>query len=327
MIIDAHAHVLPPDYPERGGFPLMSPVSEESAREIVSDTHPTDLREDFFRAEARLEALDAAGVDQEVVSPMPPLLNYALPVAVGRDLFRHVNDSIANMVDSGLGRIHGMGIVPLQDPAVAAAELATFAGLGLRGVELGSQVNGVPIGDRRFLEVFQEAERLGLSIFVHTLQRADEVGLAPSQSVSVGVGIEATRGAASLLLGETAQRCSLDHVMFTHAGGGLPSILARADYFWGTSAEAGRSAEPPSAIARRAYYDSMTFDPHGLRFIVDFLGADRIVLGSDFPGIARPARLDDQLVSLGLSEADHARVTHANALNFLHLSRSMSVYN
>jgi len=154
---------------------------------------------------------------------------------------------------------------------------------------------------------------------VHTLQRPDEVGLAPSLSVSVGVGIEATRGAASVLLGETAQRCSLDHVMFTHAGGGLPSILARADHFWGTSAEAGRTLEPPSALARRAYYDSMTFEPHGLRFIVDFLGADRVVLGSDFPGIARPARLDDQLVSLGLGEADHARVTHANALHFLHL--------
>jgi len=317
MTIDAHAHILPRDYPVRDGFPRMEAVSGESARDIFFGAFSYRARDVFFDAEKRIEALDGAGIDEEIVSPMPPLLNYTLDAALGEDLFSYVNEVVAGYVAAGGGRIHGFGIVPLQDPAVAARQLSQIADLGLSGVEIATHVNGVEIGDIRFREVFQEAERLGLATFVHTLPRADEPGVPAALRGSVGVGIEATRGASSLAFGGHAEHCALDRVLFSHAAGGLPSVLARVDYFWQNAPEETRSATRPSDVARRFYYDSMVFDPSGLRFVIDYLGADRIVLGTDFPAMARPARLVDLLEPLHLDDETHDLIASGNARRLL----------
>jgi len=317
MIIDAHAHVLPRDYPEQEAFPRMAAVDGETARDMFFGAFHYRARDVFFDVERRIEALDAAEVDEEIVSPMPPLLNYTLAIEPGTSLFRYVNETLAHYVAEGAGRIHGLGVIPLQDPDRAAAELQRIADLGLRGAEIGSHVNGVPIGDTRFAAVFQEAERLGLGLFVHTMPRADEVGVDAAYRGSIGVGIEGTRGAASIALGELPASCRLDRLLFSHAAGGLPSILARADYFWSQQAEEQRAAERPSDIARRFYYDSMVFDPRGLRFVIDYLGADRIVLGTDFPAMARPVTLASLLEPLGLGETDFRSIAAENARRFL----------
>jgi aminocarboxymuconate-semialdehyde decarboxylase len=107
-----------------------------------------------------------------VVSPMPPLLRYDLPVADGLALARHVNDFTAQLCSVDPARLIGLGLVPLQDPEAAAAELAAVGGQGLRGVEIASNVLDASIGDERFLPFFAEAERLGLAIFVHALPTA-----------------------------------------------------------------------------------------------------------------------------------------------------------
>lgn len=323
MIIDAHAHILPRDFPQKDGFPQMEPVDADTARTLVFGATRFKARDTFFDVERRIEALDESGVDEEIVSPMPPLLNYTLDAATGVSLFRYVNDVVAQHVQEGQGRIHGIGIVPMQDPDLATAELAGFGGLGLRGVEIGSHINGVEIGDARFAGFFEEVERLGLSIFIHTLPRADEVGLAATLRGSIGVGIEAARAAASLAFGGHAQAFALDHVLFSHAAGGFPLMLARADYFWEMQDEATRAAEPPSAVARRFFYDSMVFDPRGLRFIIDYLGADRVVLGTDFPAMPRHGELSSAIDGFGLSQEDYNLVASGNAQTFLSLDSAV----
>src|SRR5690606_38362583 len=136
------------------------PLDGDSAREMFFGAFHYRAKDVWFDAERRLEAMDECAVDEEIISPMPPLLNYTLDIETGTSLFRHVNDAIAGYVAAGAGRIHGLGIVPLQDPEVAAAELTRIADLGLRGAEIATHVNGTPIGEPEFLVVFQEAERL-----------------------------------------------------------------------------------------------------------------------------------------------------------------------
>jgi aminocarboxymuconate-semialdehyde decarboxylase len=94
-------------------------------------------------------------------------------------------------------------------------------------------------------------------------------------------------------------------------------MLARADYFGGNADPATRTPEPPSVLARRFFYDSMVFDPRGLRFVVDYLGADRIVLGTDFPAMPRPDSLASLLDVLDLTPEDHERIASGNARAFL----------
>lgn len=324
MIIDAHAHAIPGTFPLREGFPAMEPIDADTARTLVFGTTRFRARATFFDAESRIEAMDSSGVDQEIVSPMPPLLNTTVDAHLGRDISRYVNESMAEIVAAGAGRIHGLGMVALQDPESAAAELGTVRELGLRGVEVPSNVRGVAIGDARFTEFFREIDRLGLSVFIHALPRADEPELPPHLRASIGVGIEGARAASSLLFGGMADSCRLERVLFSHAAGGLPLMLARADYFWSQQDVDSRPASPPSAVARRFFYDSMLFDPRGLRFCVDYLGADRMVLGTDFPAMARPGMLGSILEGLELSDEDARRIESVNALSFLDLAEALA---
>src|ERR1700749_1165575 len=120
-----------------------SMVPEGDARLLVSSRVRFTARTVWFDAEQRLTASAASGGDAEVVSPFPPLLNYALPAGCGRDLARWVSEYIASLCAAFPGRFYGLGTVPLQDPDLAAADLSAVADLGLAGVEIASDVAGV----------------------------------------------------------------------------------------------------------------------------------------------------------------------------------------
>ena len=183
MLVDAHAHLLPRDYPRDAPecFPRMEPVDGSTARTLIFGATRFRARDVFFEAERRVEAMAASGVDVEVLTPMPPLLRYDLPVADGLALARHVNEFTARLCSVDPTRLIGLGMVPLQDPDAAAAELAEIGDQGLRGVEIASNVMDASIGDERFLPFFAEAERLGLAIFVHAMPTASGRLPAPAR--------------------------------------------------------------------------------------------------------------------------------------------------
>lgn len=166
MLADAHAHVIPGSFPETVpgcdpvDWPRMEPA-DGGARVLASGPLRFTARQAWFDAERRLAASVASGVDAEVVSPFPPLLDYRLAPGPGRDLARWVNEYVAGLCAAAPGRIYGLGTVPLQDPDLAAAELEDVAKAGLAGVEIASNIGGASLADRRFLGFFAEAERLG----------------------------------------------------------------------------------------------------------------------------------------------------------------------
>src|SRR5215467_8266823 len=167
MLIDMHAHVIPDGLPDREGWPRIEEA--DGARVLVSGQMRLTAQDAYFDAERRLASMDASGVDAEVVSPLPPLLNYRVPPGDARDLCRVVNEFIARLCEVSPSRFYGLGTVPMQDPDLAAAELSHVRALGLHGVEIGSNVCGASLGEDRFLGFFQEAERLGVPVFVHAL--------------------------------------------------------------------------------------------------------------------------------------------------------------
>ena len=197
MLIDAHAHVIPGSFPaapagcDPASWPSMSAASDSSRRLGFGALRFT-ARAVWFDAERRLAEGAASGVDAEVVSPFPPLLNYLLPAPFGRDLARWVNEYIASLCRAAPGRIYGLGTVPLQDPDLAACELAAVAELGLAGVEIASSVGGLSLADERFLGFFAEAERLGTAIFVHAMPAPSD-RLPAAATATFGVGFF-TRG-------------------------------------------------------------------------------------------------------------------------------------
>jgi aminocarboxymuconate-semialdehyde decarboxylase len=328
VLVDAHAHVLPGDYPPGapGCFPRMEPIEGSTARMLVFGAMRFRARDVFFEAERRVEAAAASGVDAEVVTPMPPLLRYDLPIADGLALARHVNEFTAQLCSSDPARLIGLGMVPLQDPDAAAAELAAVGDLGLHGVEIASSVLDMSIGDERFLPFFAEAERLGLAIFVHAMPSASS-RLPAAARGTYAVGVEGALAAASLITGGTAATCPDLRISFSHGAGGFPLMLPRAQYFWSGAwneepVVPERAVMPddgpsPFEYARRFFYDSLVFDRRALRFLIDLLGPDRLLIGSDFPAMPREEPAGRTLRSLDLPPDVLEDITWNNAFRWL----------
>jgi aminocarboxymuconate-semialdehyde decarboxylase len=328
VLVDAHAHLLPRDYPADapGCFPRMEAVDGETARTLVFGAMRFKARDVFFDAERRIEEQDASGVDVEVVSPMPPLLRYDLPVSDGLSLARHVNEFSATLAATAPDRFHALGMVPLQDPDTAAAELKAIRDQGLAGVEIASNVLGSSIGDETFEPFWAEAERLDLPVFVHAMP-SPTPRLPMSAMGTYVVGVEGAFAAASLVTGGIAARHPDLRISFSHAAGGFPLMLGRAQYFWGGSwneepVDLGRAVmhdDGPSPLeyARRFYYDSMVFDRRALRFLVDLLGADRLLIGSDFPAMLREDPAGRTLRSMDLPADQWADISWNNAFRWL----------
>jgi len=330
VIVDAHAHLLPKDYPADAPecFPSMEPIEGSKDRLLVFGQMRFPAKEVFFEAERRIEAMDAAGVDAEVLTPMPPLLRYDLDVADGLALARHVNEFTAGVVAHDPQRMHGLGMVPMQDPDAATAELKAVKDLGLRGVEIASNILGSSIGDEKFLPFFEEVERLGLSVFVHAMPSPND-RLPMSAMGTYVVGIEGVYAAASMILGGTAAKCPDLRISFSHAAGGLAMMLPRANYFWGGSwneepKHPERAVMPddgpsPLEYARRFYYDSLVFDRRTLRYLIDLFGADRLLVGSDFPAMPREDPAARTLKSMDLPADQLDDIGWRNAYRWLGL--------
>jgi aminocarboxymuconate-semialdehyde decarboxylase len=328
VLVDAHAHLLPRDYPPGAPecFPRMEPVEGDTARTLVFGPMRFRARDVFFAAERRVEEMAASGVDVEVVSPMPPLLRYDLPLADGLALARHVNEFTARLCAFDPARLIGLGMVPLQDPDAAAAELPAVVELGLRGVEIASNVLDTPIGDERFLPFFAEAERLSLAIFVHAMPSAGG-GLPANARGTYAVGAAGLVAAASLVTGGTAAKCPGLRVSFSHGAGGFPLMIPRAQYFWSGAwneepvvperAVMADDGPSPFEYARRFYYDSLVFDRRALRYLIDVLGPDRLLVGSDFPAMLREEPAGRTLRSMDLPADVLADITWNNAFRWL----------
>lgn len=329
MLIDAHAHLLPREYPADAPecFPRMDSVDAESARLLTYGPFKFKASEVFFDAERRVEAMDSSGVDAEVLTPMPPLLRYDLPATDGLAIAKYVNESVAALCAAAPDRLFGFGMVPMQDPEAAAGELANIRELGLYGVEIASNVLGKSIGDERFLPFFAEAQRLSVPIFVHAMPSPSE-RLPMSAMGTYVVGVEGAFAAASMVAGGTAAKCPELRIAFSHGAGGFPLMLPRAQYFWGGSwneeprnpARAVMPDDGPSPLdyARRFYYDSLVFDRRAIRYLIDLLGPGRLLVGSDFPAMPREEKgAGATLRSMELDPAVLDDVTWHNAFRFL----------
>jgi aminocarboxymuconate-semialdehyde decarboxylase len=238
--------------------------------------------------EERLKDMDAQGVDVQVVSIHTPFFGYHLDPAQGLALAREVNDEIAAMARRWPRRFAGLATLPVQDVKAAIGELERAVSvLGLKGAELDTVVNGENWDEPKFLPLFKAAEAIGAVLFFHPqpqhnfmMQRTTRYGLFNS----LGVIVEDAIVVAILIFGGVLDACPGLKVCVAHGGGPACFAMGRLDRGWqGTPVERRSIQQPPSSYQRRLYYDSVVGSEKALRFLLDEAGADRVVLGSDWP--------------------------------------------
>jgi aminocarboxymuconate-semialdehyde decarboxylase len=241
-----------------------------------------------FTPEERIKDMDAQGVDVQVVSIHTPFFGYHLDPAQGRALAREFNDEVAALARQWPTRFAGLATLPVQDVGAAIAELErAVTVLGLKGAELDTIVNGDNWDEPRFLPLFKAAEAMGAVLFFHPqpqhnfmMQRAGRYGLFNS----LGVIVEDAIAVAVLILGGILEACPALEACIAHGGGPACYAMGRLDRAWqGRPETRGGLPSAPSTYQRRLYYDSVVGNEAAMRFLLDQVGADRVVLGSDWP--------------------------------------------
>lgn len=323
--IDIHAHYFPEAYlravESRGeAFGVTLDRSDPAGPAIkVGAVLGGHLRREFYDLEARLRAMDRAGVQVHALSLTFPMVYWA-DGDLGSELARAVNDSMAQAHTAYPDRFVGLATLPMQDPARAAEEVGRAARLpGIRGVYLGTNVNGRELGDPAFTPVFERIHALGLPVFLHPLNVVGAQRLAPYYLGNLlGNPFDTAIAAAHLIFAGVLDRFPRLTVCLPHAGGALPYLIGRLDRGRKVRRELGHMKRPPSAYLRRFTYDTISHAPASLRYLIDLVGADRVMIGSDYcfdMGYERPVEVVTRLA--GLSRADQARILGGTAARLL----------
>ncbi|MEV6264245.1 amidohydrolase family protein [Streptomyces sp. NPDC051784] len=309
--VDVHAHILLPGIEALvEGQPGLAEARALDARRNGPDALAVSgpmVRDRFARltdVAVRLTAMDAQGVDVQLVSPSPSHYHYWADEQTAEKVFRLAHEETAAHCAAAPDRLRGLGLVPLQHPELTVEALDHALAQGLLGVELSSHAPGRELSDPAYEPLWARAEETGALLFLHPFgctldERLDRWYL----SNTVGQPTENAVALSHLIFSGVLDRHPGLKLIAAHGGGYLPTHIGRSDHAWSARSDAGAGcAHLPSGYLRRIYFDSLVHDPHVLRELIRVAGADRVLLGSDFPfdmgsedpvAALRAARLSD----------------------------------
>jgi len=326
--IDVHAHFYPERFlaaVETWGAPFGARVDRSDPRGPVlvapgTPTRPLEPR--FFDLPARLRSMDRQGVEVQALSLTIPMVYWA-DGAAGHRLARAFNDAASEAHTAHPDRFVGCATLPMQDPPRAAQELERASGLpGIRAVYLGTNVTGRELSDPAFFPIFERCQALKLPVLLHPITVIGAERLQPFYLHNLlGNPFDTAVAAAHLVFGGVLDRLPQLQVCLPHAGGALPYLAGRLQRGQRVRPEAQKAARRPvRTYLRRFSYDTISHDPRALRYLIDTVGADRVMLGSDFcfdMGYERPIQVVTGL--RGFRQADQARILRGNAQRLLRL--------
>lgn len=318
--VDFHTHVVvqPPDFAERFGdrrWPTFNAADGVLSRDgqAVRRVAPT-----AWLPARRIEDMDSAGVDRQVLSPIPPLICDWGEPQVSAEWADRLNEAVAGVVRDYPTRFSGLGTVPLHHPGQAPEVLERAHRLGLSGVEIGTTGGPRELDHPDLREFFAAAEQLGMLIFVHPLLLGAEVDwtsriAGPASNFGLGMGTDTAIAASRMVFGGLTRDCPRLRVCLAHGGGTFVWALSRIAHVWDQTNDL-KSAD----LTGNVYVDSVVYQPANLRYLCERLGPDRILFGTDYP---LPAQDDiGGSILTGLAESDARMIAGATAARLLGLA-------
>jgi aminocarboxymuconate-semialdehyde decarboxylase len=292
MTIDIHTHIMPgtmPNWVKKFGYGEFIHVEHRNCKACMmkGDKLFREVEDNCFHAGERLKDMDRTGVDKQVLSTIPVLFNYWAKPADGLETSRFFNDHIAETVTSNPARFIGLGTVPLQDIDLAIAEMERcVVDLGMRGLEIGTNINGLNLGEERFFPFYKRAEELGCALFIHPWEMMGEQQMQKYWLPwLVGMPAETSRAICSLIFSGVMEKFPALRIAFAHGGGSFPFTIGRVAHGFDVRPDlvAIDNAVRPDKYLGRFWIDSLVHDPKSLHYILDVLGEDMICCGSDYP--------------------------------------------
>jgi aminocarboxymuconate-semialdehyde decarboxylase len=326
MNIDLHSHFFPLEALQNPGkYESHAPklVLENNRLSVTSQIGMrTGLGAGAYDPAARIKALDEMSIDIQAISPSPILLFYWEEPDVAAHFSRRQNEAIQTVVRKFPDRFVGFGSVPLQSipDAVAIAEEAKS--IGLKGLEIGNAVGEKPLDDPSFEPFFTAAQKLDLLLFVHPLEGGLDRGdpLAPILGNVLQFTYRTTMMIERMIVRGMFERFPNLRLCLSHGGGLLPFNIWRLDHSYGLRAELKRTVpRKPSEYLKRFYFDTIVHSVAALQYLINVVGADRVVMGTDYPMAMGDFEPVKKLAEINLTRSERELILGQNALQALGL--------
>lgn len=327
-VIDIHCHretasvreTVQAESGRLGRLPLM--FGSELTREVNKRQLKT-IRPKMESVEQRLADMDRMGVDVQAVAVSPYQMSYWAEPEVGRTVSRTINDDLAELAASHPDRFAPLGTVPLQDTTAAVEELDRCVDeLGFRGLEIATNVEGEELSSPRLRPFWDRVEERGIVVFIHPVGFTQPDRLNHHYLFNiVGHPIENTLAISNLIFGGVLEDHPDLKIVVAHGGGYVAAYPARQDHAYHAREDVREGLpRPPGEYLRRLHFDTMVFEPDQLRFLIEKYGAERVLLGTDYPydmGEDDPVGLVGRT---GIDDAQQDLIRGGNAARLLGLA-------
>jgi aminocarboxymuconate-semialdehyde decarboxylase len=320
MIIDTHAHIIVHEIlrDAKSSEEWRPRVVWENGKQFVEygPKRIGSATREFVSPEKILDEIKISGVDAVLLCPWVSLVRYEAKSEESLNACQIQNDALASIVRKYPQQVAALGLIPLQDVALAIKELERVIKLGLKGVEIGAHVNGSYPGDISFRPFWEACESLGAFVFIHPVEGGGRTELRDYYMWNViGNPMDTTIAAGHLILAGVMDAYPRLKILLAHGGGTLPFIHGRLDRGFKQRPEINKViSKTPTEYLKQFYFDSITHDATVLRGLVDLVGADHVLLGSDYPfdmGNENPVEL---VRAAGFDSETESKILGGNAM-------------
>ena len=328
QVIDIHNHFFPSSWPDLAArygtpnWPWIKHTEPGKADIMVGDRFFRHIYSACWDPEVRLREMDRDGVDLQVMSATPVLFAYDRPIEHALDCAEMFNDAALELCSRGQGRLKSFCQVPLQDVDASCKELSRCMRAGHLGVQIGNHVGSKNLDDAGIVTFLHHCADEGAAVLVHPWEMLGQERMPKYMMPwTVGMPAETQLSVVALILSGAFDRLPRSlRICFAHGGGSFAFLLGRLENAWHHHPVArGDCQHPPSYYLNRFCIDSAVFDQRTLQFLVGTMGADRVLLGSDYPFPLGEERVGDLIRQSNLPQHTKAKLLGGNATEFLKL--------
>ncbi|MCC7245866.1 MAG: amidohydrolase [Saprospiraceae bacterium] len=325
--IDMHTHLLPerlPNFADKFGYGDFIHLIHETpgfANMMKGNVFFRQIAQNCWDPQVRIDEYAIYRTPVQVVCTIPVMFSYWAKPADCLDLSMFLNDHLAGVVEDYSEHYMALGTLPMQDTDLAIKEAERLHAMGFPGVQIGSNVNQLNLGEPQFFPIFEALERLNMAVLVHPWEMMGEADMKKYWLPwLVGMPAETSRAMCSLIFSGVMERLPKLRFCFAHAGGSFLPTLGRIRHGFDCRPDlvAVDNPTPPDAYLGRFWIDSATHDERLLRYVLEMAGEDKVCLGTDYPFPLGDLEIGTFIEKMNLPQSTLERIFYKNTLEWLH---------